>query len=107
MGFHRKSWRAEAACTGRLVRDRLSVPCKVLDISEAGVRLESRSFLKAGEVIQLVIELPQEIQLTLGLQVVYVRAPKLGAKIASLSPDNKERLAQFLNDRAQASLSSR
>jgi hypothetical protein len=107
MGFNRKGWRAEAACHGRLERGTLSVPCKVLDISDAGVRLESRLFVKAGDAIQLVNELPQESVLIFGLQVVYVRAPNLGAKIVSISPEDRERLAQFLDDRAQANFSRR
>ncbi len=107
MGFKRKKWRAEMFCAGRLERGALAVPCKVLDISEAGVRLESRLLVKTGDDIQLVIELVQGSVLRCGLEVVYVRSPRLGAKIVSISPDDRERLDQLLDDQVQARFSRR
>jgi hypothetical protein len=107
MGFKRKGWRAEVNCAGRLERGTLSLPCKVVDVSEAGVRLDSRMLVKAGETIQLVIEVAPEKVVTCQLQVVYVRSPRLGAKIASISPDDKDRLAQFLDDRVLENFSRR
>ena len=107
MGFKRKGWRAEANCTGRLERGALSVPCTVVDISEDGVRLDSRMLVKAGDTVQLVIEVALEKVVTCQLQVVYVRSPRLGAKILSISQEDKERLTQFLDDRASTNFSRR
>ena len=107
MGFKRKGWRAEANCTGRLERGALSVPCKVVDISEDGVRLDSRMLVRAGDTVQLVIEVAPEKVVTCQLQVVYVRSLRLGAKILSISPDDKERLTQFLDDRVLSNFSRR
>jgi hypothetical protein len=75
----------------------------VLDVSEGGVRLESRLFVKNGDALQLVIELDRGRTLTCSLQVVYVRAPRLGARIVSISPEDMERLSHILDDRVQAS----
>jgi hypothetical protein len=41
MGFKRKHSRVDVGHAGRLQRGSLSAPCKVLDVSESGVRLES------------------------------------------------------------------
>ena len=46
MGFKRKGSRVEVSRAGRLQRGGLSAPCKVLDVSETGVRIESRLFVK-------------------------------------------------------------
>lgn len=105
MGFKRKASRVEVGRAGRLQRGSLSAPCRVLDVSEAGVRLESRLFVKNGDTLQLVIELDRGGSLTCSLQVVYVRAPRLGAKIVSISPEDMERLSHILDDRVQASFS--
>jgi hypothetical protein len=105
MGFNRKGWRAKVSGVGRLERGALSVPCKVLDISEDGVRLECRMLVKAGDALQLVIEHAQRSALTCGVEVVNVRSPRLGAKIVSINPENRERLAQILEDRVQAHFS--
>jgi hypothetical protein len=107
MGFKRKGSRVEVSRAGRLQRGALSAPCKVLDVSETGVRIESRLFVKSGDALQLVIELEQGRTLVCGLQVVYVRSPKFGAKITSISPEDRERLAHILDDHVQTSFSRR
>jgi hypothetical protein len=105
MGFKRKHSRVEVSSVGRLQRGSLSAPCKVLDVSESGVRLESRLFVKSGDVLQLGIELEGGRSLTCELQVIHVRAPKLGAKIISISPEDRERLSHILDDHVQSSFS--
>lgn len=107
MGFKRKGSRVEVGRAGRLQRGGLSAPCKVLDVSETGVRIESRLFVKSGDALQLVIELEQGRTLTCGLQVVHVRSPKFGTKITSISPEDRERLAHILDEQVQISLSRR
>ena len=107
MGFKRKGSRIEVSRGGRLQRGALSAPCKVLDVSETGVRIESRLFVKSGDALQLVIELEQGRTLTCGLQVVHVRSPKFGSKITSISPEDRERLAHIFDDHVQTSYSRR
>ncbi|MGH7148308.1 MAG: PilZ domain-containing protein [Nitrospiraceae bacterium] len=107
MGFKRKTSRVEVGRAGRLQRGSLSAPCKVLDVSETGVRIESRMFVKSGDALQLMIELEQGRTLTCGLQVVHVRSPKFGTKITSISPEDRERLAHILDDHVQRSFSRR
>jgi hypothetical protein len=107
MGFKRKGSRVEISRGGRLQRGSLSAPCKILDVSETGVRIESRLFVKSGDLLQLVIELEQGRTLTCGLQVVYVRSPKFGTKITLISPEDRARLAHILDDHVQTSFSRR
>jgi hypothetical protein len=107
MGFKRKAARVETGRGGRLQRGSLSAPCRILDVSETGVRIESRLFVKNGDALQLVIELEQGRTLTCGLQVVHVRSPKFGTKITSISPEDRERLAHLLDDHVQTSFSRR
>jgi len=107
MGFKRKGSRMEVSRAGRLQRGSLSAPCRILDVSETGVRIESRLFVKSGDALQLVIELEQGRTLTCGLQVIHVRSPKFGAKITSISPEDRERLARIFDDHVQTSYSRR
>ena len=97
MGFKRKHSRVDVGRVGRLQRGSLSAPCKVLDVSESGVRLESRLFVKRGDGLQLLIELEGGRSLTCELEVIHVRTPKLGAKIIYITAPAKlryERLKQ-------------
>lgn len=105
MGFKRKHSRVDVGCVGRLQRGSLSASCKVLDVSESGVRLESRLFVKSGDVLQLEIELERGRSLTCELEVIHVRTPKLGAKIISIDPEDRERLVHILDDHVQNSFS--
>ena len=107
MGFKRKGSRVDVSRAGRLQRGALSAPCKVLDVSETGVKIESRLFVKSGDALQLVIDLEQGNTLTCGLQVVHVRSPKFGATISLISPEDRERLAHILDDHVQNSFSRR
>ncbi|MDO8358129.1 MAG: PilZ domain-containing protein [Nitrospirota bacterium] len=107
MGFKRKGSRVEVSRGGRLQRGALSAPCKVLDVSETGVKIESRLFVKSGDALQLAVELDQGRTLTCGLQVVHVRSPKFGATITSISPEDRERLAHILDDHVQSNFSRR
>jgi hypothetical protein len=107
MGFKRKGSRVDVSRAGRLQRGALSAPCKVLDVSETGVKIESRLFVKSGDALQLVIDLEQGKTLACGLQVVHVRSPKFGATITTISPEDRERLAHILDDHVQSNFSRR
>jgi len=105
MGYKRKSSRVELGRKGRLQRGGLTASCTVLDVSESGVRLESRLYAKSGDVLQLTMELAGGKSITCELEVVYVRSPKLGAKIVTISPADREQLAHALDDQVQRSFS--
>lgn len=107
MGFKRKGSRVDVSRAGRLQRGALAAPCKILDVSETGVKIESRLFVKHGDALQLVIDLEQGNTLSCGLQVIHVRSPKFGAAISSISPEDRERLAHILDDHMQNSFSRR
>lgn len=107
MGCKRKASRVEVSRAGRLQPGTLSAPCKVLDVSETGVKIESRLFVVTSDMLQLLIELDHGKTLTCGLQVAHIRSPKVGSKTTSISPEDKERLAHILDDHVQTSFSRR
>jgi hypothetical protein len=103
MGFKRKGSRVQVSRSGRLQRGSMSATCRILDVSEAGVRIESRLFVRSGDALQLMVEFDHGKMLTCMLEVVYVRAPRLGAKITSITSEDQAQLAQILDDQLQAS----
>jgi hypothetical protein len=103
MAFKRKSSRVEVGKPGRLYRGSLSVPCQVLDVSEHGMRIQSRLFLRNGDALKLSIELDGGPVLNCEIQVINLRPPHFGAKILSMSPEDRERLARILDDHLQNS----
>ena len=107
MGFKRKQSRIEVGRTGRIQRGSLSAACAVLDVSESGVRIESRLFVKTGETLQLVIDLDNGRTLSCMIRPVYVRAPRFGARITSITKGDQERLSHMFDDRVQRMFSGR
>ena len=105
MSFKRKSSRVEVGKPGRLHRGSFSAPCQVMNVSETGVRLHSRLFVKNGDVLQLSIELDAGRQLNCEIQVSNVRSQHFGAKILSITPDDRERLSHILDDHLQTRFS--
>jgi len=102
MGFKRKSSRVEVGKTGRLIRGSFSAPCQVMNVSENGVRIQSRLFVRNGDALRLSIEIDDGRQLHCEIQVINVRSPHFGARILSISPEDRERLAHMLDDHLQS-----
>lgn len=107
MGFKRKSSRVEIGSPGELRRGTFSAPCRVVNVSESGIRLQSRLFVKNGDALHLSIDLDGGQQLNCEIRVTNVRSPHFGATIVSISPEDKERLARILDDHLQSSFSRR
>jgi len=102
MGFKRKSSRVEVGKTGRLIRGSFSAPCQVMNVSENGVRIQSRLFVRNGDALRLSIEIDDGRLLHCEIQVINVRSPHFGARILSISPEDRERLAHMLDDHLQS-----
>lgn len=105
MGFKRKSSRVDVGKPGRLHRGSFSAPCQVINVSETGVRIHSRLFVKNGEVLQLSIELDPGRWLGCEIQVINVRPQHFGGKILSISPEDSARLSHILDDHLQSNFS--
>ena len=107
MGFKRKSSRVEVGKSGQVHRGSLSAPCRVLDVSENGMRIQSRLFVKNGDALRLAIDLGGGGSLNCDIEVINARTPHFGAKITAISPEDKERLSHILDDHLQNSFSRR
>jgi hypothetical protein len=103
MAFKRKSSRIEVGKPGRLCRGSMSAPCQVLDVSEHGMRIQSRLFVRNGDALKLSLELDGGLVLNCEIQVTNLRPPHFGAKIISISSQDRERLARILDDHLQNS----
>lgn len=104
MGFKQERSRG---LSGRLQRRSLSAPCKVLDVSEDGVLIESCMVVKPGEALELVIDLEQGSALTCGLEVNHLRSAKFSAKITLIRANDRDRLFHIFDDDVEASVSRR
>ena len=72
MGFKRKSSRVEVGRPGRLHRGSFSAPCQLMNVSETGVMIQTRLFVKNSDVLHLSIELDGGCQLGCEIQAIDV-----------------------------------
>lgn len=107
MGFKRKHSRVQSGRAGQLQRGALVMPCAVVDVSDSGVHLESRLVVKPGDEIQLSIECGREGTFICEVEVVHVRAQKIGARITSMTPENQARFTRMLQDDVENAFSRR
>jgi PilZ domain len=105
MGFKRKSSRIEVGKPGQLRRGSLSAPCRVVNVSENGMRIQSRLFVKNGDALYLSIELEGGAGLNCQILVINVRPPHFGAEIMSITSEDRARLSHILDDHLQNSFS--
>ncbi len=107
MGFKRKYSRVQSGRVGRLQRGAIVAPCKVIDVSDSGVHFESCLAVNPGDVVQLSIDCGREGTLTCEVEVVHVRALKIGTKIRSMTPENQARFTHMLDDDVQNTFTRR
>jgi hypothetical protein len=67
------------------------------------MRIQSRLYVKTGDALRLSIELNGGGLLNCEIQVINIHPPHFGAKILSISPEDRARLAHILDDRVQSS----
>ncbi|GKS57145.1 hypothetical protein YTPLAS18_06720 [Nitrospira sp.] len=81
---------------GRLHHGLEVVDCEVLDLTEKGLQLRTHAAVRVGEMVQLDVMLDSCQSARCALVVTYLRAPYVGGRIVSMSPEHKARLVSFL-----------
>lgn len=96
MAQQRQLFRVGIDRTGQVRRGAETFPCKVVDVTEKGVRLEMDHAIGVGEELYLEFTLTEQDQLGCAIQVTHSRPPHLGAVIVDIAADHRARLADFI-----------
>jgi hypothetical protein len=96
MKQHRALYRLTIDRTGELAREEEKAPCRVVDLTSEGVRLETALSVQPGDRLALSFALTPGKQLHCGIHVVAVTPPYLGARLTELSPDDHRLLNEFI-----------
>ena len=97
MTYRRKTTRLAVERAGELGRRGAVVPCTVVDLSEAGVRVRAASRFAVGEELQLTCRLAKDRVLECTVRVAHVTSSSFGARIAEISPEQLTQLKQFID----------
>ena len=71
-------------------------PCRVIDLTEKGVRLEPVGTFRVGEKLHLEFALTDTDLLQCTIQVTHSLPSQIGAVIVDIDPDQQERLSTFI-----------
>lgn len=96
MKQHRALFRLTLDRTGQLIRDSEVVPCRIVDLTSEGVRVETSLSVQAGEVFELAFVLTPGQPLRCGIEVVSVHPPYVGARLSRISPEDQQALTHFI-----------
>jgi hypothetical protein len=96
MTQHRALYRFALDRTGQLIRDGEVAPCRIVDLTSEGVRVETSLSVQVGELLDLVFVLTAGHLLRCGIQVVDVNAPFIGARLSRISPEDHHALNHFI-----------
>ncbi|HKT36682.1 MAG TPA: PilZ domain-containing protein [Nitrospira sp.] len=96
MPNHRHLYRLAIDRIGHLERSGETFRCKVMDMTEQGVRLWSDGTFRVGEELRLTFALTETELLTCTIHVTHSEPPHIGASISRIDPDDQHRLSSFI-----------
>ena len=83
---------------GRIQRGAESVPCRIVDFTERGVRLRVKQSFSTGDLLDLEFALAERALIACTVKVTYARPPLIGAVIVDISHDHQTFLARFIDE---------
>ena len=98
MSYKRQTARLVIERQGELRGRGKTVPCTVVDLSEAGVRVRAGSSFSVGEELHLTCRLAKNRLLECTVQVTHATSLHFGAQITNISPEHLDQLKQFIDD---------
>ncbi len=96
MAHQRQLYRVAIDRTGQVRRGDGIFPCRVIDMTEQGVRLRIDGTFRVGEDVQLEFMLTEGELLACTIHITHREPPHIGAAIVQIAPDQQERLSSFI-----------
>jgi hypothetical protein len=93
---HRALYRLTLDRAGALTRQHETRPCRVVDLTSEGIRLETALSVQPGDRLALTFTLTPGKLLHCGIEVVAVIPPYLGARLTDLSAGDRQLLNNFI-----------
>jgi hypothetical protein len=98
MAKQRQLFRVAIDRTGIVRRHDQTFPCKVVDLTEKGVRLQVDGEFSVGEEMHLEFALTEGDVIGCTIQVTHSRPPHIGAAIVQVAPEIQQRLSSFIEE---------
>jgi hypothetical protein len=98
MAKQRQLFRVAIDRTGIVRCGDQTFPCKVVDLTEKGVRLQVDKAFCVGDEVHLEFALTEADTIACMIQVTYSLPPHIGAAIVQMASENQQRLSNFIDE---------
>ena len=98
MNQHRALYRLPIDRVGKVSLEHKEAACRIIDLTQEGVRLETTLAVQAGERLRLSFELTPDTLLRCQVEVLSISTPYVGARFVDLSPRSRHSLITFVED---------
>lgn len=82
---------------GELRRGAEVAPCRVMDVTEKGIRLTTHLQAAKGDTLELSFQLTHDVTIHCHIEATFTHPPQVGGRISAISSDHQMALAHFLN----------
>ena len=98
MSQKRELFRMAIDRAGHIQRGAEDVPCRIVDVTEKGVRLQVEGSFSAGDLLHLKFALTKRALITCSVKVTFARPPLVGSVIVDISSHDQTLLADFIDE---------
>jgi hypothetical protein len=98
MKQHRALFRLPIDRSGELSRLEHNAPCRIVDLTSEGVRVETALDVRPGDVLHLSFFLLPDKPIRCDLDVVTVHPPHVGGRLVNLCPADQQCLNTFIDE---------
>ena len=98
MAKQRQLFRLTIDRTGMVRRGEQTSPCRVVDLTEKGVRLQIDGTFSIGDELHLEFALTESERIGCTVHVTHSRPPYLGAEIVGMASEDEARLSHFIEE---------
>ena len=98
MNQHRALYRLPIDRAGKVSLEHKEAACRIIDLTQEGVRLETTLTVQTGERLWLSFDLTPDTPLRCQVEVLSVSTPYVGARFVDLSPRSRHSLDTFIDD---------
>jgi len=104
MSNQRSEFRFPVQRRGFIKQGSKTTLCEVLDLTERGLQFTADLSLTMNEMVAVEVQLDGNCVIHCGLLVTHANRPHFGGRITLLSPEDQERLGQYIAKLIQSSM---
>ena len=92
----RRQFRMPVSRCGLMTKEKTTVLCEVMDITEEGLHFSTDLTLALDETVRIECQLDDDCIIHCGVLITHAQPPRFGGRIVHLLPEHQQQLALFI-----------